>query len=310
MGRIGNWLGNALPWLLLAIALSLVFSQVSRPALLLRVWAPWAEIGTLALALTAIILTAGIDLSVGAIVALASIVLGALWQLGCPWVVAVGGALGTGLLCGCLNGTIVACGVSPLVATLATMALFRGLAMLIAGTERMAGFPAALTSWRTTGGVPSQFLLLAAAGLLFYLLVHHLPFGRCLYAMGENRVAAEFSAIPVRRMEWRLYALSGLVAGLVAVFYTVARDAAVPDAMRGAELQAIACVVVGGTAITGGRGGIPRTLLGLMVVANLDIGLQFLSTRFEFLTAESRLVVIGILLIAVATWNEAKRPTD
>jgi len=228
-----------------------------------------------------------------------------LWQdLGWSIEAAVGGALGTGFLCGFLNGALVTVGLSPLVATLATMALYRGLAMMISGARRITDFPESFLAWERLAGVPVQFFLLVLVALAAYVIVHHTRFGRMYFAIGDNRCAARFAAHPVRLVEWSLYTASGLVAALVAVLYTIDRSAAIPDAHRGVELQAIACVVVGGTSITGGRGGVLQTLLGLAVIANLDIGLQFLASRFEVLNAESRLVAIGALLIVVAIWNE------
>ena len=298
-------LAFSLPAALLIGSLLLVATQVHRPAALLSVWIPWAETGILSIVMTAVILTGGIDLSVGSILALCAMVEGVLWhRFGWPIGLAAMAAVLTGVLCGWSNGALVALGLSPLVATLATMAIYAGLAMTISGADRVTDFPEWFVAGRQIFGLPSQFWLLVIVGMVGYLVVHHTRFGRQCYAIGENRVAAGFSAVSVRRVEWSLYTLSGFVAALVAVLYTMDRDAAIPDAHRGVELEAIACVVVGGTSITGGRGGILRTMLGLAVIANLDIGLAFLGSRFDFFTAESRLVMIGLLLIAVAIWNE------
>jgi ribose/xylose/arabinose/galactoside ABC-type transport system permease subunit len=137
--------------------------------------------------------------------------------------------------------------------------------------------------------------------------------GRALYAIGDNRTAAEFAARPVRRQLWRLYALNGVLAGLVALSYTSRGGAAVPNAGQGLELQVIAAVVLGGTRANGGAGGIGRTLLGVAVLAHLEIGLRLLGnvalhlpgTRLaQILGANGRLIVIGILFIAVAVLNE------
>lgn len=116
-------------------------------------------------------------------------------------------------------------------------------------------------------------------------------------------MAARFAAVPIYWTQWWLYTASGLVAGLLAVVYTT-RQGANPTEHQGIELGAIACVVVGGTLITGGRGGIGLTLLGLAVMSSLDIGLSFLSFRVSFLTADARLMVIGALLILIAVGNE------
>ena len=303
--RLRIHLARAFPWLLALLALALVLSQVRRPGALIPVWIPWVETGSLAMVLTAIILTGGIDLSVGSMVALCGMVIGVLWHdWQWPIVAAVLAAMVTGILCGALNGTLVTVGLSPLVATLATMAVFRGLAMTISGARRIIDFPESFLQWNRVAGVPPQFLLLGVVSLVAYIFVHHTPYGRICFAIGDNRLAATLAAHPVRRVEWCLYTVSGLVAGAVAVLYTIDREAAIPDAHRGVELQAIACVVVGGTSIAGGSGSLWRTGVGLVVIANLDIGLQFLGTQVDLFTAESRLVAIGLLLIVVAIWNQ------
>ena len=306
---MSNWrrklISHTLPWLLLAVAMLLVLTQVRRPEMLAAVWVPWAEVGVLAIIMTAIILTGGIDLSIGSMVALCAMVQAVLFGH-CGWSIesAACVAIVTGICAGGLNGLLVVAGLSPLVTTLATMAFYRGLAMTISGANRVAGFPETFLTWKTMFGFPTQFGLLFVTGVTAWIVIHHTRFGRWCYAMGDNRLAARFAAVPVSRVEGSLYMASGLVCALVAVLNTMRHNAAVPDAYIGVELQAIACVVVGGTLITGGHGGILRTLLGLAVISLLDIGLQFSSTRVAWITAEARLIVIGLLLIVVAVWNQ------
>ncbi len=298
-------LSQLLPLLLLAVAVAMVFMQVKRPALLVSVMVPWAEVGALAIVMTAIILTGGIDLSVGSMVSLCGMVQAVLWQdLGWPIHWAACAAIVSGVLAGGFNGLLVVMGLSPLVATLATMAFYRGLAMTISGADRITGFPESFLAFENIAGIPSQFWLLSVVFVVSVVVVHFTRFGRWCFAIGDNRLAARYAAVPVRRVDWLLYAASGCVAALVAVLNTMRHNVAVPDAASGVELQAIACVVVGGTLITGGHGSIPRTLLGLAVISHADVGLQFLSTRVSLFTAESRLIVIGVLLIAIAVWNE------
>ncbi len=297
--------GHALPWLLLIVASTMVFTQVQRPALLLSVLVPWAEVGVLAIVMTAIVLTGSIDLSVGSTVALCGVVVGVLWQeCGVSIELAALCGAAAGIAAGAFNGLLVTAGLPPLVTTLATMAFFRGLAMKISRAERVTGFPPSFTDWRLVAGQPIQFWLLIGVAVFGVVVVHTTTFGRRCYAIGENRLAARYAAIPVKTTDWLLYSASGLAAGLVAVANAARHNVTVPDAAQGMELQAIACVVVGGTLITGGHGGVHRTLLGLAVISSLDIGLQFLSTRVAFLTAESRLIVVGVLLISVTVWNE------
>ena len=295
----------AFPGCLLAIGLALVFSQVQRPATLVDVWLPWAEIGTLSLVMTATILCGGIDLSVGSTVALCGMVLGVTWQVWqWPLAAAIAASIGCGLGAGACNGGLVALGMSPLVATLATMAFYRGLAMTLSGAQRITGFPESLRRWQSVVGIPSQLLLFGLVALGMWLLIHRTRLGRWCYAIGDNRTATRFAAVPDRRVDLLLYTLNGVAAAAIALVHAIDENVAIPDAFRGAELQVIACVVVGGTLITGGEGSVLRTLLGIGIVSHLDIGLRFLSVRFPVLTADSRLVVVGLLVILVAIWNQ------
>lgn len=303
-----------LPWALLMAAAGLVASQTNRPGAVLNMWRPWGEIGALAAVMTAIVLTGGIDLSVGSIIALCSVTFGLVWQHG--WSIQWAGvaAVATGFAAGMINGLLITLGIAPLVATLATMAFYAGLAMAVSQGQRIAGLP---ESFNNLGqgllmGAPNQLVLFLAVLALVYLVVHHTRYGRYLYAIGENRLAAEFAAVPLRQVEWSLYAASGTIAGIVALVYTARGGAAVPNAGAGIELQTIACVVVGGTRVTGGLGGPGRTLLGVAIMSLLDIGLQFVSRKIYLpwsdvpwqLNANSRLVLVGMLVIGVAIWNE------
>lgn len=296
---------RALPWFLLALSLAVIFQQANRPAALIQVWVPWAEVGMIALAMTPIILAGGIDLSAGGILVLAATLLGFLWQqynLPIWWCVPV--VLLCGTLAGLGNGMLVNLSISPLVATLATMAFYNGLAMWVSNAQRVTGFPDTFLRWGTWGSIPLPLVFLPLVFLVVYLAVHHTVIGRWCLAMGDNRAAARAAGVPVAGVQWLLYASSGLVAALVAVLYVMLRNAAVPDAHRGIELKAIACVVVGGTLITGGRGGAAGTLLGVAVLSSLDVALGFLHGRLAGLTAEARMVVFGILLVTVAIGNQ------
>lgn len=305
-----------LPWLLLAATVALLAVQLKRPAALWDLYRPWAEIGALASVMTAVILTGGIDLSIGSIVALAGVVLGMLWHdVGWPLWAASAAAVVTGAAAGALNGLLIVRGIAPLVATLATMACYSGLAMALCEGRRVTGLPPAFCRlgqgfW---AGLPGQFWLLAAALLSMGVAVHRTAWGRALRAIGDNRQAARFAAIPVARVEFILYTICGLMAGLVAVVYTARGGAAVPDAGVGLELKAIACVVLGGTRVTGGFGSVARTVLGLAVMTHLDLGLQLLGARRLVIpgtsvawqmNANARQILLGALVIALAIWNQ------
>lgn len=299
------WVARLVPWILLLASIWTVADNARNPQYLWTVFAPWAEIGCLAVVMTPIIITGGIDLSVGSIVAVSGMVLGVLWHdAAWPIWMASAAAVATGTLAGSLNGWLVVIGMSPLVATLATMAFFRGLAMAISNAQQVDRFPEAFVETSKIGGVPIQFWLLLLTIVLTFVLIHFSAFGRWCFAIGDNRIASRFAAVPVRRVEWLLYSASGFVCALVAICNAMKQDVVLPDAQAGVELSAIACVVIGGTLITGGRGGVLQTVLGLAVVSNLDVGLNFESSRVSWLSGESRLIVIGLLLMLVAVLNE------
>ncbi|MFN7803898.1 MAG: ABC transporter permease [Planctomycetaceae bacterium] len=311
---------ESLSWLLLVLALGLVFSRLPRAAGILPLWRPWAELGVLSLGMTAVILTGGIDLSIGSIVTLSGAVLGYLWQvMGWPMGVAASAALLTGTLAGALNGLAISWGMSPLVTTLASMALYSGLAMALLEQSRITGFPPGFLALGngSVAGLPSQVCLLLVAAASLAVLVHATRFGRYLFSLGDQRQSAEFAGVPVRKVERTLYALNGFLAGLVALWFTARRGAAVADAGQGLELQVIACVVLGGTRVTGGSGSIARTLLGLGILAHLEIGLRLWGNQMVSLpgldwqvplTANARLILIGLLVILVALLNERLAP--
>ncbi|MBL9122816.1 MAG: ABC transporter permease [Planctomycetaceae bacterium] len=309
-------IARQLPWLLLALAAGILLLELRRPSDVLLFWPAWAETGMLAAGLTLVMLTGGIDLSVGAIVALASMALGLAWQQW-DWSIESAAllAIAVGFVCGAWNGGLVIGGISPLVATLATMACYAGGALALSGGERVAGLPNAFTALGNTRwlGIPSQVWWMLALFAVASVFVHGTRWGRYLYALGDNPTAARFAALPVKRLLWSIYAASGCVAGMVAVAYTARSGAATPTSGVGRELEAIACVVLGGTRVTGGAGGMGRTLLGVIVLAHLDIALQLagsLNLRLPGMeaawqpSAESRQIILGLLVIGMAIWNE------
>ena len=311
---------EAFPWLLLAFAMWMVLARLPKISSLLPLWRPWAELGVLALGMTAVILSGGIDLSVGSMVTLSGAVLGYLWQVtGLPLGVAASAAVLTGTVAGGLNGLAISWGMSPLVTTLASMALYSGLAMALLEQSRITGFPPAFLALGngSFAGLPSQVVLLMTAAATLAVLVHATRFGRYLFSLGDQRKSAEFAGVPVPQVERALYALNGFLAGLVALWFTARRGAAVADAGQGLELQVIACVVLGGTRVTGGWGSIARTLLGLGILAHLEIGLRLWGNQTLTLpglgwtiplNANARLILIGLLVIVVALLNERLAP--
>lgn len=268
-------------------------------------WADAAEryfaVAILALALTPIVITGGIDLSVGAVTVFSSVVVGALWHdLGWPigWAF-VGGVL-AGAAAGSINGLLIAGGVLPLVATLATRELFRGLAKRISGINGVAGFPSSLGDfWSETWlGLPTPLIFIALAAILAWVVVHQTWIGRSLFAMGDNETAARYAGVPVRTLKLGLYASAGAAAGLCGVSLICRFQAAKADVEQALDLTAIACVVLGGIRVTGGAGHVGGTIVGVITMAVLLSGLTDAAPTW-------RDTATGILIVSMAVINEA-----
>lgn len=297
------------PMLLLVMATLIVVSKVDRPAALIQTGVEWMEVGLLAMAMTAIIITGGIDLSVASIVGLCVVTTGILFdQFGWSYPAAAAVAIVVGLVAGSVNGLAIVGGLSPLIVTLATMALYSGIALTIA-PEAGIQMPIDLEDAIYFGRWPAQYFVFLLVLLLAAVLLHRTKSGRTCFYLGENPVAARYVALRVNRTLLGVYMLSGLLSGIVAVMYVMSRTTAIAVAHQGVELKVIACVVVGGTLITGGHGSIGRTLLGLCVMASLDICLDLMANDYSWLDARVKMIVMGVLVIAIAIWNQrlAKR---
>lgn len=294
-----------LPWFLAGTLLVVLVATVpafQRSRYWLSLAPQYFAVAALALALTPIIITGGIDLSVGAMTVLSSIVIYVLWHdAGWPMGLALAGGVVAGTLCGLCNGVLVTLGVLPLVATLATSELFRGVARALLAGRSDTPFPPELGQfwYQPLLGLPVSLWGLAALWLVSYVMVHHTWMGRMLFAMGDNEQAARFACVPVRSLQLGVYAWSGLVAGLCGLGLVLKYPAAKADAERSLELLAIACVVMGGVRVTGGAGHVAGTLLGIVTVCALTAGLT------DAKAATWRDTVTGSVLIAVAIAGEA-----
>lgn len=261
------------------------------------------EVALMALPMTLIIITGGIDLSVGSTFGLSAIILGFLWQdSGWSLELAIVACLVTGLICGFINGIfIVRIGVPPLIMTLATLALYRGMALGISEARSARGFP----DWYTSGigrgdiaGLPVQVWILLIGIAATWIVLSRTTFGRSLYAIGNNELAARFAGIPVRRNKLLIYMYSGFMASLAAVIFVARVTTTRSDMGTGYELDVIAAVVLGGTSIFGGIGTIPGTVLGLILIQVLKNGLLLAGVKGDATT-----VLIGVVLIAAILVN-------
>jgi rhamnose transport system permease protein len=259
------------------------------------------EIGLLALVMTPIILTGGIDLSVGSLLGLCAILFGKLWRDAglSPW--AAGACVfGIGGLAGGLNAVLITqLRLPPLIVTLGTYSLFRGLAEAIThGVDTFTNFPATFLflgqeRWL---GVPAQTPVFMAVAVGIWLLVHRTTFGRSFRAIGFSPEGARYAGIPVERRIALPYVLAGVVAALAALIYTARLGQAKADAGTGYELFAITAVVLGGTSIFGGVGSVQGTLLGVAAIAVLNNGLVHALQPREV----AGMLTGGLLLLALS----------
>jgi rhamnose transport system permease protein len=262
-----------------------------------------AEIGLLALALTPVIITGGIDLSVGSLLGLCAVILGVTWRdAGVPVGVAALAAVGVGVAGGAANAWLVGRGIPPLIVTLGTYSLFRGLAEGITGGVRnYSNFPRAflILGQGDIAGVPAQAFVLAGVAVAFWLLLHRMTLGRTLRAIGFAPDGARYAGLAVTRSVGLVYVLAGAAAGVASLLYVSRLGQAKADAGTGFELTAITAVVLGGTSIFGGRGTITGTLLGVAILGVLQTGV-----RLADLPAELAGVLTALLLILALGANK------
>ena len=276
------------------------FVQPRRQLLLsTHVW----ELALLALPMTFIIVTGGIDLSVGSMIALAGVVLGLSFEAGMNIWLCCALAIGTGTAAGALNGLFISVvRVHPLIVTLATLSADRGIAEGISSGRPLSGFPDSF-AWLGRGdiaGVPVAGIIFALAAIFAGIVLWKTPFGRSLYAMGYNETATRFSGIKTRKIKFILYTMSGVTAAVAAILLVGRRNTAKADIGAQMELDVITAVVLGGTSIFGGRGRIAGTVLGVLLIHETK---EFVSWRFH--NDPLIPIVVGMLLIIAVLLNSA-----
>jgi len=257
-----------------------------------------APILLIALPMTLIIVTGEIDLSVGSVVGLSSVLLGVTYQAGVPMAWALVVAILGGALCGALNGYLIAhLGLPSLAVTIGTLALFRGLAVGLLGTTAVTDFPDSWTDLATNEiggtGIPLVMIAFVVLAVAFAVLLHFSTFGRGVYDIGLNSEAAHFTGVNVRRTKFILYVLAGAVSAFAGVFYTFRFGSARGDNATGLELQVIAAVLLGGVSIFGGRGRLHGVIAGVLLIGVLSSAL-----RLESVTVNVINIIIGVLLVA------------
>ena len=262
----------------------------------------FVEVGLMALGMTLIIITGGIDLSVGSNLALVSVAVGFSFAAGLPLPLAIVFGLVVGVAAGLFNGLFITLlDLHPLVVTLGTFALFQGLAYGLSKAEAVSDFPGwfAYFGQAYLGPVPGQLFIFVVAVVVVWLILSRTRFGRYVYAIGNNEEAARFSGVPINRVKLILYSGMGLLVGIASVIYTSRVYTARGDSGLGLELDVISAVVLGGASIYGGSGTIGGTVLGVLIIATLRNGLVLAGVPSTW-----QVFVLGVLLLVAVFLNE------
>ncbi|OMW25073.1 ABC transporter permease [Burkholderia pseudomallei] len=232
--------------------------------------------------MTCVILTGGIDLSVGSVMALSGTLAAGLLVAGANGAAALAAGIGVGVALGAANGLFVAfAGMPPIIVTLATMGIARGLALIYTGGYPIDGLPDWVRFFGSSKvlGVQMPVLTMLAVYALAWLMLERMPFGRYVYAIGGNEHATRLSGVRVSRVKLAVYTFAGLTSALAALVLTGRLMSGQPNAGGGFELDAIAAVVMGGTSIAGGRGSIVGTLVGALLLGVLNNGLNMIGVN-------------------------------
>lgn len=305
--RLDNPLKSALlswPMLLLVVAIAIFIANSLATPYFLTPWSlsdatfNFTEKALIALAMALLIISGEIDLSVAAIIALSSTMMGLALQYGAdtPTLVAIG--ITTGLLCGIFNGALVTgLNLPSIVVTIGTMSFFRGLSFIVLGDQAFKGYPASFAFFGqgyVWWVISFELVLFAVMAVVFYVLLHHTTFGRRVFVIGNNPVAAAFSGVRVRRIKFALFCLTGVMSGVAAVLLTSRLASTRPSIAQGWELEIITMVVLGGVNILGGSGNIIGIVLAALIMGMVTFGLGLLNVPGIVMS-----IVIGALLICV-----------
>lgn len=263
----------------------------------------FVESGLIALGMTMVIITKGIDLSVGSLFALVSVTVGFSYAAGLPFVLAIAVGLFVGVAGGAFNGALVAfLGLNPLTVTLGTFAFFRGIAYAVTDAEAVSTFPSWFSyvgQYYVAGLIPAQLFVFIVLGIGVWLLLSRTRFGRYVYGIGLNQRATFFSGVSVKWTTMAIYVITSSLVAIAAIIYTSRLSTARADAGLGLELTVIAAVALGGVSIKGGKGTVTGAILGIVILATLQNGL-FLAG----LASSLGQAILGLFLVAGVFANE------
>ncbi len=309
--RTGWWrienLGLYLVTLVIFVLLSFASRYFLTPSNLFDVLRQSTFVLIIALGSTFVIMTGGIDLSVGAILGLSAGVTSViLLQTGGSTILAVAGGLLAGLLCGLVNGLLITrLRVTDFISTLATLSVFRGILYMMTEGVPFAKFANPTFSFLgrgMLGPIPFPVIITIAVFLLLSHLLNQMKFGRHVLATGSNREAARLSGVQTDQIKLRVYMISGVCCALAGILLGSRLSSVPPDLGQGYELSAIAAVVIGGTALSGGRGSLSGTVLGAVMIAMISNGLILLNVNPFY-----QVVINGVLIVIAVALNRSRQ---
>jgi len=305
--RRARELGTLVGLVALATLLSILTPHFLSVSNLLNVAEQTSINAVIAVGMTFVILSGGIDLSVGSLLALSGVVLAAALRAGWPAAAALAAGLAVGGLSGLVNGILITKGRLPaFIATLGMMSIARGTALVFTGGRPISGFEAGFRQLSTGRvlGVPAPVLLTVAVYAAGHFVLTRTRFGRYVYAIGGNEEATRLSGIDAGFHKTMVYVLSGATSALAATMLTARINSARPIAGINYELDAIAATVIGGTSLTGGVGTLHGTLIGALIMGVLRNGLNLLGTSSFF-----QQIVIGVVIIAAVLVDSMLKPS-
>jgi ribose transport system permease protein len=270
-------------------------------------------IGIIAVGMTFVILTAGIDLSVGSIVALSGVAMGTAFRAGLPIFAAALTGLAVGLACGLANGALITLGrLPPFIATLGRMSIARGGALMLSDGRPISGYSDGFRALATGDllGIPLPVVIMLAIYGIAHFVLSRTTLGRYTYAIGGNEEAAELSGIRVRAYKSAVYGIAGLLSAVTSILLVARLDSAQPIAGIMYELDAIAAVVIGGTSLLGGSGSVIGTLIGALIMGVLRNGLNLLGVSSYLQQVAIGGVIIVAVLMDMALRRRARLPTE
>ncbi len=290
---------------LLGIALTIATPHFLTGINLASVARQTAVINIMALGMTLVIVSGGIDLSVGSILALAGLFGTMAIKAGIPIPLAVLVGTAAGLVCGLLNGLMITrLKIEPFIVTLGTLGAFRGLALVISKGLPVHDIPASF-SFLGDGnllGIPASLWLLGVCAVAMHLLLENTKLGRYSFAIGSNSSAAFYAGVPIKNVLTAVYAIAGLLSGLAGMVEASRLMTGQPTAGQGYELEAIAAVVIGGGSLQGGAGSVIGTLIGAFIMGLLSNGSDLLGINPYW-----QQVTIGVVIIAAVGFDELRK---